>query len=54
MEPTTETGLQISEALYKALSKTAVANWRTMEEETIALLAANLDRDDSETNQLQH
>jgi hypothetical protein len=49
--PTTDTELEIPEPLYKALSKAAVANERTMEEEIIALLIASLEGDDVKPDQ---
>jgi Arc-like DNA binding domain len=45
MELNNEAELEIPEALFKLLSKAAVANGRTMGEEIIARLAASLDQD---------
>ena len=50
MEPTYEVELEIPETLYKAISETAMAHGRTMEEEIVARLGESIDRDETETN----
>lgn len=53
MEPSADTALEVPEHLFKALSKAAVTNGRTTEEEIIARPVASLDRHEPETAQ-QH
>ena len=53
MEPIVETELEdFPEALFKLLSRAAVANGRTVEEEIVARLGESPDRE--ETDQRKH